>query len=288
MKDLSPSDSSIFNSFFLAHVKESNRADIQKLAVHLLEAGELAASFTAKIGLHDVGCVLGLLHDFGKYCTEFQTYIKSATGVIDQDDEEWVDHTLLKGRIDHSTAGAQYVYQKLSSFGGAGQGELCGQILALCIASHHSGLIDCLDEEGKNNFDRRINKDDARTHFSECLENADEVIKNSADTLLNVGLVQEMFQAIFKFVDKPKSGRLFSHEESFTLGVFTRFLFSCLIDADRINSAEFEEPERKILREKQQAYFDWDIAIERLEQKLASFEIENPIDVIRKKYQMNV
>jgi CRISPR-associated endonuclease/helicase Cas3 len=281
VKDLSQLDLKAFNNVFLAHVKATNREELQNLATHLFESAGLAGKFAGKIGLYQVGFILGLLHDFGKYSLEFQTYIKSATAIIDQDDEEWVDFNLLKGKIDHSTAGAQYAYQALRKFGAAGQGELCGQIIALCIASHHSGLIDCLDPDGNDNFAKRISKEDVKTHLSECLKNADKEILDVAKELLDGPFVQQMLSAIFKFIKKPNPQDIFSLEESFTLGVFTRFLFSCLIDADRINSAEFEEPERKILREKQQVYFDWDVPINRLDERLETFEVEHPIDEIR-------
>lgn len=266
---------------YIAHQRSSDKKE-QALKAHLEEVGDLAASFAEKIGLTDQGRVLGLLHDFGKYSQEFQNYIKSATDIIDQDDEAWVDSTLLKGKIDHSTAGAQYLYEKLSIIGAkAGQGELCGQILALCIASHHSGLIDCLNEEGGNNFERRIKKDSDKTHLQEAIASSDTELKQQVDNLLTTSLVSQMFSVIQQCISKPEKGKIFSIEDAFTLGVFTRFLFSCLIDADRLNSAEFEHPQRKVQREKQRAYFDWQVPIERLNQKLNSFELIHPIDGIR-------
>ncbi len=282
MKDLPPLDLDNLSNLFIAHVKEGGNEKIQKLAIHLIEAGELAGIFAAKIGLHDVGYTLGLLHDFGKYSLEFQAYIKSGTGLIEQDEEEWIDSSLLKGKIDHSTAGAQYIFEKLRGIGSAGQGELCGQILALCIASHHSGLIDCLDTDKNAVFDKRMHKDNAKTHIQECIANVDVGVKKLADNLLDEKLVREMLQVILKIVKQPKLNEIFSLEEAFTLGTFTRFLFSCLIDADRINSAEFELPERKQIRQGQLEYFNWDIAIERLNNKLNNFEIKHPIDDIRK------
>ena len=63
-------------------------------------------------------------------------------------------------KVDHSTAGAQWVYHELRKFGTEqGIGELFGQMLGLCIASHHGeGLIDCLDGEGNPKWIERFNK----------------------------------------------------------------------------------------------------------------------------------
>ena len=58
-------------------------------------------------------------------------------------------------------------------------------------------------------------------------------------------------------------------------------MFSCLIDADRLDSAEFEDTERKATRLRQAEYFDWSVAIERLEQKLAGFPNTTEVTEIR-------
>jgi CRISPR-associated endonuclease/helicase Cas3 len=275
-------------SAYIAHVRSDAPKSKQSLATHLSETGQLAAEFASKIGLENVGAVLGLLHDFGKYAREFQTYIQSATHYIEQDDEDWVDAKLLRGKIDHSTAGAQYVWTELSNIATkVGQGEMCGQILALCIASHHSGLIDCLNEDGvdkngKTNFSRRMAKLDDKTHLNEAIKNADQSIRSDIDKRLTKALVVEMFTKIRTMITLSNSkDSLLSKEDAFTLGLFTRFLFSCLIDADRLNSAEFETPDNKAHRLAQQRYFSWEIAINRLDRKLQSFGGDKPIDKVR-------
>ncbi|WP_308219492.1 HD domain-containing protein [Aggregatibacter actinomycetemcomitans] len=74
-------------------------------------------------------------------------------------------------KIDHSTAGAQWVYCALRKYGATqGIGELFGQMLGLCIASHHGeGLIDCLDESGNAVWiERLVKKEDKLTRLAEC------------------------------------------------------------------------------------------------------------------------
>ena len=110
----------------------------QELKNHLQGVGAKAKIFATKIQLPEVGELIGLLHDFGKYSQKFQDYIKSAAGELDPDtDDNYVDPKANKGKIDHSTAGAQWVWEALRKYGKKGQGELCAQILAVCIASHH-------------------------------------------------------------------------------------------------------------------------------------------------------
>ena len=122
---------------YVAHVRKSDRTR-QTLLEHLEGVASLAKTNTSKLGVNLIGELTGLLHDFGKYSHEFQTYIQSATGFLNPDeDEEFVDAKELKGKIDHSTAGAQLVWREFSKKGRLG--EIIGQILSLCLVSHHSG-----------------------------------------------------------------------------------------------------------------------------------------------------
>src|SRR5690606_13485721 len=142
----------MMNSQYIAHVRTIDNKE-QTLEEHLFEVSKISALLASKIGVADAGRLIGLMHDFGKYSQAFQAYIGSATGKLNPDiDDDYVDAKSLKGKIDHSSAGAQWIWNELRKYGSGGKGELCGQILALCVASHHSGLIDCLKPEGENGF----------------------------------------------------------------------------------------------------------------------------------------
>ncbi len=252
----------------------------QSLATHLTETAAIAKMLAAKLGLDLAGELLGLMHDFGKYSLKFQKYIYDATGLInpDLDDEE---STPGGSKVDHSTAGAQWVYRRLAAMGQKESGVLCGQMLGLCIASHHgAGLIDCLDDEGNVVWQKRFNKDDSLTHLSECLQNADESVLRQAEGLADKALLVQMLSPLKAVLMLPEAQA--GHQiKEFYLGCFTRFLFSCLIDADRINSADFErENQKKISRLQEKP--DWQAAIAKLEAKLAQFERRYPIDEIRR------
>lgn len=265
----------------IAHVRESD-AEKQELRVHLTEVSAICQRLAAKLGLPSAGLLIGLLHDFGKYSQQFQVYIQSATGVINPDEDNYVDAKGLKGKIDHSTAGAQWVYHQLKNYGAKGQGELCAQILALCIASHHSGLIDCLSPDGENNFKKRAGKPEEKSHLKECIENSDKEILEQAVDLATASLVEEMLAVINRIRKASHDGQPLSDRiREFYLGFYARFLFSCLIDADRINSIDFETPENAHLRSLELP--KWDVAINRLETKLAGMKGGLDIDVIRKK-----
>ena len=164
---------------YVAHQRKMDGA-VQSLECHLLGVADIAKSLAAKIGLKEHGELIGLLHDLGKYSNEFQVYLQSAVGLINPDEDEYVDARGLKGKVDHSTAGAQLVWEELSKQGG--MGRIAGQFLALCIASHHSGLINCLSSDTnscvEDIFTRRIGKRDDRSHFREAMSKVDTLIDN--------------------------------------------------------------------------------------------------------------
>ena len=267
---------------YIAHIRKSDQKP-QSLQTHLTETAEIAKLLAAKLDLDQAGELLGLMHDFGKYSQDFQEYIKSVTGINPDAD----DYVLPNGKkIDHSTAGAQWVYRELRKFCAAqGIGELFGQMLGLCIASHHGeGLIDCLDDEGNAVWKKRFEKDDELTHLAECEQNADEAVQQKARELVGENLIRSLLKAVKPILSDPASN---DKIKEFYLGCLTRFLFSCLIDADRINSSDFEREAQKEVRRLTEKP-DWQSAIDKLEAKLAGFEnrpVEEikPIDEIRRK-----
>lgn len=271
---------------FVAHYRETD-AEWQSLEAHLSGVARLAGSFAAKLNLAKQGELLGLLHDLGKYSQAFQVYLKSATGQLNQDeDEEWVDAERLRGKIDHSTAGAQFAWHELGSNGQIAQ-KIAAQVLALCVASHHSGLIDCIaaDETrfGEDIFTKRMRKTQEKTYLDEVKASADPVLlKRCVELLAEPGLVTGISQVLesikrSNMVERALCSRVILQQ----FGLVVRFLFSCLIDADRIDTADFERPRAKRLRSTGE-YVSWPALIQRLESHLETLEPRCPIDGLRR------
>ena len=261
---------------YIAHVRKAD-GEPQSLQTHLTETAEIAKLLAAKLDLDQAGELLGLMHDFGKYSQDFQEYIKSVTGINPDAD----DYVLPNGKkIDHSTAGAQWVYRELRKFGAAqGIGELFGQMLGLCIASHHGeGLIDCLDGEGNPKWIERFNKTDELTNLAECEQNADEAVQQKARELVGENLIRSLLKAVKPILSDSTTNHKI---KEFYLGCLTRFLFSCLIDADRINSSDFEREAQKEVRRLTEKP-DWQSAIDKLETHLAGLGNRYPADKIRR------
>jgi CRISPR-associated endonuclease/helicase Cas3 len=219
---------------FIAHRRKKD-GESQNLNSHLLNVSELTSQFTSKIGLKDTGRLIGLLHDLGKASNEFNNYIKSATGLINPDEDNYIDAKKQKGKVDHSSAGAQIIYR---SFSDKVKDGLCAaQILSLAIASHHSGLIDCLAPDGLDNYHRRMEKDEAYTHTTESLNNLDIAERSILNELLSDDHIVKELLSKLKSIQETNDSQ---ETRMFKFGLMARFLFSCLIDADRLDTAEFE------------------------------------------------
>lgn len=224
----------------------------------------------------------------GKASNEFLNYIKSANREINSDEIDYIDPQMNKGKIDHSSAGAQLIHEyfyekKVNTW-------QTSQILSLVIASHHSGLIDCLDSDGKDVFTRRMEKPDENTRLSECKVNMRDLFGQNAVEFLSENTLEGLNQKINSMRTKEIKPEPFL----FKVGLLTRFLFSCLIDADRIDTADFQFPwqrEGRALKD-----FDaWDELAARLDKYLETLvkvsssksEQENKLDIIRQAISNN-
>ena len=270
---------------FAAHHRESD-GSWQSLANHLVGVATLSKGFAAKVGLEQVGELLGLLHDLGKYSQAFQTYLKSAIGALNQDeDEDWVDAASLKGKVDHSTAGAQMAWHALSDKGPTALAA--AQIVALCVASHHSGLIDCIaaDEArfGEDGFTKRMNKPAEKTHLDEAQRAAgQDILTRCTELLGDPGLASDLAGLLRGIGQRNRSAKGTGPQVTFQqFGLAVRFLFSCLIDADRIDTADFEDPRTARFRPTGE-YTEWHVLIDRFERHLGAMPLSRPIDSLRR------
>ncbi|MBN2319631.1 MAG: CRISPR-associated helicase Cas3' [Acidobacteria bacterium] len=264
----------------------------QELFEHLDGVADLAKKHAQKIGMGIYGELLGLLHDFGKYSEEFQEYIENAIKKNDPDfnpdeDEDFEDPTGKKGKIDHSTAGAQYLS---SNIGTSNAHKILSQVLSLCLVSHHSGLINCITTDSTGTWDsysKRLRKEDRKTHREECSRKVDRHILGKINSILSDKSLTKSFEEKCRGIVRVSPERKpTSTVAQFQMGLLVRFLFSVLIDADRQDTADSEKSNKA--RHRQQGdYSPWSILIERLENKYETFEIKNRVDEIREEVSEN-
>lgn len=182
----------------------------QPLIDHLQGVAARARCFSAPFGAPTLGELGGLWHDLGKYAPDWQQFIRAACGADKPGAEDAHledDHPRHKGP-DHSAAGALYALEKL----GGG-----GPVLAQIIAAHHAGLYNGVD------LHQRLNKPDARAHLSRALSGRVDQAILGAD---------QGCTPTFEFqpCTDPTPG---------SYALWVRMLFSCLIDADRLDSEAF-------------------------------------------------
>lgn len=269
----------------VAHIRKADGKK-QTLEDHLLSVSGLAGTFAQKIGLSQSGKLAGGSHDFGKYAEIFRQYIFSANGAIDPDSDEYIDPVSHKGKIDHSTAGARYVWNRLKH----NDYPLYAQMMFLSVCSHHSGLIDCLLPDGTNSFDNRLNKKEEDIHLAECESKADPAVKEMLESLSKEKILMEWYlkcrsieRREKKFSAFAKNPAAFSEENAvfFKKGLLLRCFLSCLLDADRIDSACFEDEQYAALR-KRLGDPDWPKLAGRLETALSAFSKDSAIGRLRR------
>lgn len=254
---------------FLAHLGGDNGP--QLLSEHLSGVGRRAERYAAKIGLPLAGALLGLLHDAGKATETFQSYLRSfdeTSGLKPQ------EH--LRGKIDHSTAGAQCILKELH--GGkdlSDPASLAALLLALCIASHHSGLIDCLAIDGGDALTARLNRAEAQSRSGEAWRHLPPEVKSEARLLMqNPELVSQCRKKMSRVLNRSFG------DGNVQLGLLVRTLFSCLIDADRSDTADYEKP-RNAQHRQQGEYEPWEVLLARLDEALSSFPTEGKVNQVR-------
>jgi CRISPR-associated endonuclease/helicase Cas3 len=188
-------------------------ADWESLAAHLDKVAHTASTFADAFGARFWGEALGRCHDLGKLSDEFQLYLRNAgTASVDAGVE---DESTPGKRVDHSTFGARFVAQAAE--------KVPGQLLAFCIAGHHTGLPD------------ETSSDDA-TQRSTLRHKLDP----AAYRIPIVAAPNISLPTLTLPLKPTAAGRV---DVPFQLAFFTRILFSCLIDADRTRTEEFCDPE---------------------------------------------
>lgn len=255
----------------VAHIRKQDKK-IQALEEHLENVSQETQKKSSKISSPICGKTIGLLHDLGKYSSEFQNYIKSSGGLIDCADADYVDSESLKGKIPHAPAGTQYIWQKIKDID-----LLSAQTLSLTIMSHHSpsGLMDCLRGTGVNwgedCFTKYLNKPDYETHLEEC--------KNKSSIEICFSDILECHKEIQIKINSIQARNKNKIPMLFEMGLFVRFLYSCLIDSDRTDSADFEKPNQICFRNKKPNWKNMLFLLESSIEKLKN--TDSPVNFVR-------
>lgn len=252
----------------IAHIAKDR---IQSVEEHSLSVACLAGQFMEKVRLGSVGYMAGAFHDLGKLSSLFQRYISSANGLIPMADPEFLDPASHRGQIDHSTAGAKFC---MDLPGDGPYERLSKEIIALSVMAHHSGLPDVNRPCKDSSFENRLCLGEIRTHYEEVKGKIlPEKSLNIMD-LFNSKCVPEVEAYVNRVGRSEKGGPFY-----FRLGLMTRFLVSCLVDADRLDTSSFMEGESPRLSDKP----DWDNISQTVDRYVSTLSDEGAVGEIRRK-----
>lgn len=203
---------------YYAHSTENlDKTDWQSLKEHLKNVANLASDFAHDFNAGEYAYAAGLLHDIGKYSSDFQKRLEGA-------------HI----RVDHSTAGAKVarsLYHPAQS-----------RILEYIIAGHHGGLLNYGSSE--SGLEERLTK----TYLPDYSTYRDEI---KPPDLRSV-----------RFTPRP-----FQNKIGFSISFHTRMLYSCLVDADSLDTEAFTDPDKSSLRGQ---YEPWDLLSKKFEDHMAA------------------
>ncbi len=170
-------------------------------------------------------------------------------GKYSKEFQEYLKNPMTKG-TDHSSAGAQEIFKRLDNV---------GKLPAYALAGHHAGLTNGKDNSASD-LETRLTKE------IPCFEGWSGEIE-----LPEIGPsdLKECF-GVLKRNDNQKT--------AFALSFFARILFSCVVDADRLNTEEFGD---KAKADKRGRYPTLHQLKLKLEEHLRQFSADTHINKIR-------
>ncbi len=178
----------------------------------------------------------GLLHDVGKYTDAFQAMMRAVAAGRPQQ------------QVEHSGHGAALA----AAFG--------AHEIAFAVAGHHAGLPDL--DHVKALLDREERQ---AAGAVKVIERARQIVSSPdrGGQVLKMGAV---------WPEAPKT----TESDRLALDLRIRILFSCLIDADRLDTERFQEPERFEIRQRAWAHDQPGQRLDRLRAYLQTIRLAAP------------
>ena len=219
---------------------------------HLSGVSDLSASFS---DYKNISHLVGYLHDIGKATNRFQNYLENGGE---------------RGEVLHSLQGAFYIDDITNNFDGIG--NLLKEIVALTIAAHHGSLSDGVSPYGEGLFiDKLARKDKKEYYYLEIKQNITSDFSSKIKRFIE-DAISEINSVILQIQEKYEK----KESAQFALGLFVKYIYSCLIDADRLNA---------YLHEVNEVYkyptVDWNNLIDVFEKNIRKFSSNSQIAKIR-------
>lgn len=254
----------------LAHIcLENDQRKEQLLKEHSRNVATYASENLKKIGFSKLAYLAGIIHDMGKYSDAFNTYLEASFR------GEKVD----RGSVNHTFAGVIYLLEKFHVGRKCGYDTLACEIIAYAAGSHH-GEFDAVNLESRSGFEHRLNTSREELEYK-------QVVKRFLEECASEDEIEELFTAateeVHIFFEQVrltlKDEETKQKQSDFALGMLARMVLSAVINADRMDTAEFMKgiayPRNKMTKNlwKRQRIF--------MEKKLGEFNQDSSINQIR-------
>lgn len=204
----------------------------------------------------NISRLLAYLHDIGKLASEFQEYIIKGGN---------------RGSVVHAWQGALLV--KELALEGSNIEELLIEIIGFCVTAHHNQLNDGVNPDGTIDFyEKLFRSEDGKYSYDEIMKKITE-----QDRVKLKKLFDDAKPEISNFLRKIKEVYKTSNSANYALGLFVKYLLSCLVDADRLDAHLFETSEIFTYEP-----YNWDDLILVFERNLSALSGDSLIDSIRK------
>lgn len=193
--------------------------------------------------LKDTAFTAGIFHDIGKYQNSFQ--------------EKITHNNALK--VEHATCGALALSEYYN--------QITALLLAYCISGHHTGIPDggnFADSADDITLNGRLKR-----HFADYQQFKKELVIPKIDESALKNFLQKDCNNVEMLTEK--------------FAFFTRYIFSCLTDADSLDTANFyaQKQDKPLIA-------DFAACLALIDEKLASFKAVTPLQKNRSALQNQV
>ena len=230
---------------YYAHSTEkTDKSDWQTLAEHLEGVAKLAEQFAKPFCIENWAWNAGWLHDLGKATNAFQSYLLRSNGLNDS------EYDSDGSSSNHASTGSAWAIEE--------KGPCIGKVLAYLCAGHHAGLPDWeTDKTGNAALSCRL--------------------EEGRRNLKTMPGFAKLVEGNLKEITRPPQFVINSY-----FHLWIRMLFSCLVDADFLDTERFMDGEKAKERGK---YPPLAVLAERFWDHMTEFEQtakETPVNAIRK------
>ncbi|BCJ94345.1 CRISPR-associated helicase/endonuclease Cas3 [Anaerocolumna cellulosilytica] len=208
---------------------------IQSVEEHLQAVSNLCGKYAAKLQFAETGRLLGLLHDIGKYSENFYQYITESIR------KEIAGEEPVSKSVDHGKHGAMLVLERYHN--GSKTQQALAEICALILCYHHGGLEDYISERLDIKLLTRCHWAEGKIQEEESFVQAKEQFSRR---ILSLRELDVMFcHAVEEYENYCKQQDKVPVNKKYSMHLLIKFLYSCLIDADRYDTYLFVRREKE-------------------------------------------